>query len=156
MRTFELAKIDCSACGKAPKPSQHGRPCAACGKEFFNVEIERSAWGIELVENSPGTVGAFVDMASDDSTSLFYRTHSFLSCKAILGTEIAAYMKAPLEERKRLYIAWKRREIQAELGPDHAMCDRCGVAFKVYENAWNRAGLCSKACHQAHTKSQAR
>jgi hypothetical protein len=156
VKTFKLTEITCGGCGAAQKASKPARSCPACGKETFRVEVERSAWGIEpkAVIGSMGTVGAFIDEASDDDGSLFCRTHSLLRCGSVSGTEIATFMKASLEERKRFYIGWKRREVEATLGPDHAICDRCGVAYKIYTNAWNRAGLCSRPCHQAYRKSQ--
>lgn len=157
MRTFELSKIDCNACGAAQKPSKPERSCTACGKDSFRVEIERSASGIDLrplILESMGTMGALIEEATDDHASAYYRTHSFLHCTGIFGAEIAVFMQASFDERKRLYVGWKRREIEETLGPDHGICDRCGVAFKRYENEWNRAGLCSRACHQAYLKSQ--
>ena len=157
MRTFAFSRISCSACGTDQTASKPERRCKGCGRDSFGVEIERSASGIDLnalVAGSMGTVGAFIDEASEDHASAYYRTHSFLRCTGIFGAEIAAFMKGSIEERKRLYIGWKRREIEAALGSDHGICDRCGVAFKRYENAWNRAGLCSRTCHQAYLKSQ--
>ena len=120
------------------------------------MEIERSASGIDVsaLVGSMGTVGALIDEASDDHGSAYYRTHSFLRCGGIFGSEIVAFMKAPIEERKRMFVGWKRREIEATLDADHGICDRCGIAFKRYENPWNRAGFCSKSCHQACQKSQ--
>lgn len=137
MRSFDIARVQ------------------AQGDGTFRVEVERSAWGIEFVPGSPGTVGAFIDEATGDTGSTYYRTHSFLLCDGVSGDEIAAFRKATVEERKRMYIGWKRREVERTLGADHALCDRCGVAFKVYRNAWNRAGLCSRTCHEAWKKSQA-
>jgi hypothetical protein len=154
MNAFDFSGITCDACGAASKP---GRSCSACGKDSFSVEIERSASGIDLQAlflRSLGTVGAFIDEATDDHASTYYRTHSFLRCGGIFGSEVVEFMKAPIEERKRMYVGWKRREIEAALDPGRGICDRCGVAFKRYENPWNRAGLCSRTCHHAYQKSQ--
>ena len=100
---------------------------------------------------------AFLDEATDDAGgSFFYRTHSLLRCREVSGNELAAFLDAPIEERRRMYVEWKRRELRATLDDAHALCDRCGVAFKRYENDWNRAGLCSRTCHEIHLKSQPR
>ena len=101
-------------------------------------------------------MGAFVDLATDDAggTGLLFRTHSILNCDDVSGAEIVGFVRAPTEERRRLYVSWKRREIEASLAEGQRVCERCRVVFKIYDNEWNRAGLCSKSCHAAFMKSR--
>jgi hypothetical protein len=87
------------------------------------------------------------------SSSPYFRTDAFLDCKAVSREGIAGFLDAPLEERIRLYVSWKRQELEASLPADHRICPRCHVEFKVYDNDWGRAGFCSHACHQAAMKS---
>jgi len=99
-------------------------------------------------------VRAFVAEATDDGpSSLHFRTHSFLRCEGVSGDELVAFLAAPIDVRRRMYVAWKRREVESGLDADHLICERCRVSFRVYANAWNKAGRCSKACHQAQMKS---
>jgi hypothetical protein len=116
--------------------------------------VERSASGVDVsLSGSAGAVGAFIDEATDDGSGIVFRTHAFLRCKDVTGAEIVEFMEAPIARRRRLYISWKRREVESRLGFDRAICGRCSVAFKVHENEWNGAGFCSKTCHGTHLKS---
>jgi len=71
----------------------------------------------------------------------------------VSADELVDFMAAGADERRTLYIGWKRRDMEANLSEDYRICGRCQVPFKTYEHDWNRSGLCSKACHHAHAKS---
>jgi hypothetical protein len=154
--TFALRLLACSRCKATRTPSRWSSACPECGGGHFTVEIERSAAGIEVTLEGGGG-GGWAGLVFDDDEGAGitrYRTHSFLRCRDVSGDEIAEFMGASLDRRKRLYIGWKRREVEHGLGHDHAICDRCRVAFKVYPNKWNPAGFCSKSCHAAEMKSR--
>src|SRR5687768_9240911 len=105
--SFDLSKSTCFRCRADQGPP--GRSCAACGATIFAVEIERSSWGFdpELSGIGGGAVGAFVEHAADDAAGpLFYRTHALLRCDGVSGNEIAAFLAAPVEERRRMYVDW--------------------------------------------------
>lgn len=157
MNTFEITAYTCTACGRIDTPPWTPFRCVDCGNATFGIEIERSASGVEVAVGNAfgGMVGTFVDLASDDAGdgSVYYRTHAFLRCEDVTGEEIVRFLGAPIEERRRLYVVWKRREIESRLGGDEAVCGRCRVSFKVYANGWNRAGFCSRTCRSAELKS---
>lgn len=74
-------------------------------------------------------------------------------CEEVSAGEIASFLASTGDARRDLYIGWKRRDIENASGGEKRICVRCQVPFKPYDNAWNRAGLCSKACFHVHTKS---
>ena len=87
---------------------------------------------------------------------MYFRTDSLLECDGVRRTEIIEFLAAAVEERRRMYIAWKRREVENNLRADQRICARCKVSYRLYANAWNKAGCCSKACDQAHRKSRSK
>jgi hypothetical protein len=165
MKSFELAKIACATCDAISAPSRFDPTCPSCRGDQFNVEIERSASGIDgenIIETlwkgttmGGGAVGTFLDVAMDDEQGSgdIYRTYSLLSCKSVSGQEILSFLGVSVEERRHMYVIWKRREIETQLTDGHRICERCKVLFKVYDNDWNTGGFCSRTCHIAFIKS---
>jgi hypothetical protein len=164
VHSFDVESIACQDCGASQAPARFAEVCPLCRGSLFKVEIERSASGINgdnfldvLVSGSVGggTVGSFVDIAMDDSegSGLLFRTHCILSCGGVSGGELVGFVRASIEERRQMYVLWKRRDIESHLVEGQRLCERCRVLFKVYDNEWNRAGLCSKSCHAAFLKS---
>jgi len=129
--------------------------CQACKGASFSMEIERSASGWESYDLDdfiprPGIVA----LLDDGPSERYWRTQSFLKCKGVSGEEIAAFCAAPIEARRALYVAWKRRELEAALNHDQRVCGRCRVIYTIYRNAWNRSGYCSRSCAAAASKSR--
>ena len=166
VNSFELAEIACMDCGATQAPAKFGATCPSCGGGQFRVEIERSAsgmngenildalWGGATVGG--GAVGEFVNMAmsDDEGSGLYFRTFSHLTCTGVSGAELSGFLGAAIEERRRTYVGWKRRELEAHLAEGQRICERCKVLFKVYDNDWNKAGLCSKSCYHGFMKSR--
>jgi hypothetical protein len=165
MRRIELSGVRCEGCGGLPAPAEWGRRCPTCGGTVFSVDLERSALGLNgenlvdaLLQNvgsCGGEVGFLVDVLMDDvgGSGVYFESHTALACSRVSADEIQDFLGAALEARIRIYIGWKRREVEAAaLPPDHRFCVRCRVAYKVYDNLWGRSGCCSKACHRAFLK----
>jgi hypothetical protein len=162
MRSLELSEVHCEACDGSLRNDEWGRPCAACGGTLFRTELKRASSGfdpwaiVQLVGGSGlGDVQALADLAFGDSGSSgpYYRTEAFLSCTGVTSDDLRLFLAAPLDDRIRTYISWKRRQLEAGLPDGHRICARCQVEFRAYDNEWCRAGFCSKACHRAHVKS---
>ncbi|HVR84358.1 MAG TPA: hypothetical protein VMU54_08610 [Planctomycetota bacterium] len=166
MRNVEVSEVQCDACGGIQPVARWGGACATCGETTFSVEIERSSSGIDwsnLVASSSSGLGGgdlslLVDAAFDDAgpSSPYYRTDAFLRTPGVPCAALKEFLEASLEDRIRLYISWKRREVEASLPPGHRICRRCRGEFKVYDNEWGRAGLCSRVCHHAFLRSRPR
>ena len=161
MVKFEVADLTCEGCGAVVDPARWRAPCPICLHSQFTVQIERSSSGIDeaalaqMLVPGGGWVGAFMREATDDGpASIRFKTHSFLQCQGVSGTEIVSFLSASVEDRRRLYIAWKRREIEATLDSSHRICGRCQVKFRAYSNDWNQAGFCSRVCREAESKSR--
>ena len=154
----------CEGCRQFQPRDHWGLRCSACHGGSFHVGLERSSDGFDLSGLGPSAgfgfsdVGFAADVLDDDleGPGLYFRTHAWLECGAVSTSEVAAFLKAPLEERIRSYISWKRRELEGSLPDGKKICGRCRVAFTVYDNAWNRDGFCSRACHQTFRKSNAK
>ncbi len=169
MRTIELFEVRCEACQDRQPQLEWGLRCRSCANASFRVELERSSSGLNgenlldaLVQNAAsgnggGELGLLLAIATDDvgGGGVYFRTHSALACTRVSFQEIEEFRAARADHRTRLYVAWKRRELELSLPEGHRICARCRVAFKVYENEWARSGLCSKACYQAFMKSRA-
>jgi hypothetical protein len=149
MRRFEIVRVSCGGCREVQNPKGWTGACTTCGRDRFRVVIERAASGLESLELEDFIRGA----SSDGPADPYWHTESFLQCSGISGVEIAEFCGAPIEERHRMYVSWKRRELESTLTPDQAVCGRCGVIFKIYDNAWNRSGYCSRSCGTAAAKS---
>ncbi len=164
MRSLELSGVICEGCRKSQPRDRWGLRCDACHGGSFHVELERGSEGFDLsglgaIGGAGGAdVGFALSVLDDDveGPGLYFRTHAWLECGLISTAEIAAFLKEPLDERIRSYISWKRRELEGSLPEGRRICGRCRVAFTVYDNAWNRDGLCSKACHRVFLKSRAK
>ncbi len=166
MRSFDFREVLCESCGRTLGPEEWERDCVACGGKAFSVEIERvsSGYDASIASYHPGSpvygsgmleVNLLVDLAfgGDTRRSPYFRTDALLHCNGVSQAAVAEFLASPLEDRIRLYVSWKRREVEAALPPGHRICPRCHVEFKVYDNEWGRAGLCSKACYHVFTKS---
>jgi hypothetical protein len=160
MRTLELSEVVCEGCRHSQPRDQWGSRCSSCHGETFHIDLQRRSEGFDLSgrNGGGGEIGLLLDAVTNDvgGPGLYFQTHAWLECGAVSPPEIAAFRTAPLEERIRSYMSWKRRELEGSLPQGKKICGRCKVAFTVYDNAWNRDGFCSKACHQAFLKSWAR
>lgn len=164
MRSLDLVGVVCEGCRQSQPRERWGLACGACPGARFHVDLERGSEGFDLSGLGPSggnglaEVGFALSVLDDDTDGpgLYFRTHAWLECGLVSAAEIAAFLKAPLEGRVRDYISWKRRELEGSLPEGRKICGRCRVVFTVYNNAWNRDGFCSKACHQAFLKSSAR
>jgi len=101
----------------------------------------------------PGPGGA-AGLMNDGGGEPYWRTQSFLQCGGVSGEEIEEFRSSAMEPRRQMYVAWKRRELEATMTPDRQVCKRCRVIYKVYENRWNPSGFCSQACGNAATKAK--
>jgi hypothetical protein len=133
------------------------------------VDLERSSSGLngenllDAMANSAtsgsggGELGFLLDVATNDvgGPGIYFSTRTPLACGGVSSLEISEFLTATVDDRTRKYVAWKRREIEASLPQGHRICARCRVSFKGFDNAWGRAGLCSKACYKAFMKSWA-
>jgi hypothetical protein len=167
VRTIELSEVHCEACQALQPPADWGLRCRTCANSSFRIELERSSSGLNgenlldaLVQTAGsggrgGELGLLLDLATDDQgdPGLYFRTQASLSCASVSSQEIAEFLAATVDARIRIYVAWKRREVELSLPEGRRICARCRVSFKVYDNEWGRAGLCSKACYQAFMKS---
>jgi hypothetical protein len=167
VRAINLSEVRCEACQDLQPREDWGRPCRGCGQASFHVELERVSSGLNgenfldaVVQNalsgySGGEFGLLLALATDDvgGPGVYFKTHAFLRCGSVSFREISEFLLANVEARTRTYVAWKRRELELALPEGCRICNRCRVAFRVYANAWGRAGLCSKACYQAFMKS---
>ena len=97
---------------------------------------------------------AALDALLDDPAERYWRTQSFLQCGGVSGEEIEEFRSAPMESRRKMYVTWKRRELEATMTSDRRVCERCRVIYKVYENRWNQSGFCSQACSNAAVKAK--
>lgn len=150
-KRFSIIQVCCEGCGKLQNPRSWTGLCPGCQAASFRVEIERSASGWQpysLEEYLAGPRG------SNGPSDPYWKTLSFLMCGGVSGDEITQFCAAPIDTRRTLYIAWKRRELEATLTPDHRICERCRVIYKIYENPWNRLGYCSRSCSHAALKSK--
>lgn len=163
MRRFEVSRITCRRCGHDQPAGSFTSRCLHCHGFRFRVEIERSSWGVDYGEMAElaclgtGTAwGAFaaLSMGYDAGPDPFYRTQALLSLEAVDGLDVERLLRAPLEERRRLFVEWKREETESRLLHGEKVCRRCGLIFKPYPNAWHGAGLCSRACHRASKGAQ--
>lgn len=150
MRRFEIIGVTCERCREVQKPEGWTGICRTCRRDRFRVVIERAASGFESYELADFIRGT----GSDGPAEPFWHSQSCLKCAGVWGDEIAAFCGASIDARRRLYVAWKRRELESSMSPEQAVCGRCGVIFKVYDNDWNRAGHCSRACGHAAAKSR--
>lgn len=165
MRSLDLSGVICEGCRHPAPRDCWGLRCDACHGGSFHVELERGSEGFDFSgfgtiggAGGFGEVGFAMSVLDDDvdGPGLYFRTHAWLECGLVSTAEVAAFLKAPLEERIRNYISWKRRELEGSLPDGKRICGRCRVAFTVYDNAWNRDGFCSKACHQTFLKTSRR
>jgi hypothetical protein len=83
-----------------------------------------------------------------------WSTESLLECEDISGEEITRFCGVSIDERRQMYVAWKRRDLEASLAPSERVCERCRVIYTVYANDWNRRGFCSRSCEGAASKSK--
>jgi hypothetical protein len=164
VKRFDLTAVRCSFCGEKQAIPFKGQECRQCPGRTFAVELERSASGVD-VENllasfffSPGgAFGALVnETVGDGDAPIYFKTHSLLECDGVSAAEIVSFLATPGAERRKMYVAWKRRELEESIAGDRRICGRCKVSYRVYANTWNKAGYCSNACHQAQRKSRSR
>jgi len=156
MKRFSVLRVKCESCRELQEPKDWAGRCPGCGSDMFHVLIERAASGWESYDVSdlmPGPVGA-AGLVSGGGAEPYWRTQSFLQCGGVLGEEILEFRSEPMESRRRMYVGWKRRELEATMTPDRRVCERCRVIYKVYENRWNQAGFCSQACGNAAAKAK--
>jgi hypothetical protein len=164
MNRFAVSGIVCSRCRQRQTPPVFHPVCSGCRSTRFGVVVERTATGFDVsgwgqVAGLSFVVGgdlaplAFAAMQGPGALSPFYRTHSILEAADVPGMEILVFLQAPVEERRRMFVKWKRKENEARLLASQKVCGRCGVVFTAYSNAWNAAGLCSRICHHAFTRS---
>ena len=121
MRWFEIVRVSCEGCGKLQDPDRWPGRCPGCARARFRAEIDRSASGLEAFE----LVDFIRGTSSDGPGNPCWRTQTFLTCSGVSGDEIAEFCGAGMDERRRMYVAWKRRELEAALTPDRAACGRC-------------------------------
>jgi hypothetical protein len=155
MKRFSLVKVTCESCGKEQAPRRWAGVCTSCEGASFVVEVERAASGWEAFDLEdflprPGPTALLDDGPSD----LYWRTQSFLECRGVAGREVAAFTMATIEAGRKMYIEWKRRELEGAMSPNQRVCERCRVIFTSYRNKWNLAGFCSRSCAAAAIKSQ--
>jgi hypothetical protein len=155
MRRFSIIEVNCEGCRKPQNPDGWSGHCPGCGRGSFHVEIERAASGWEslALEDFMPKPG-YAALLDDDASQRYWRTQSFLECAGVSGEEVDNFRSAPVELRRKMYVGWKRRELEARLTPDQRVCGRCGVIFRAFGNAWNRSGYCSRACKSAASKSK--
>jgi hypothetical protein len=158
MARFDPLRIRCSRCRRDPPVGAFSPRCLACSGARFDLEIERSSWGVDAQElaellalGSQTVWGACTALALDFDGSIepVWRTHSVLTLSGLTGDEVREFLQAPVPERSRLYGEWKRREREDRLLPEERVCRRCRIIFRAWKNAWNGAGFCSRACHRA-------
>jgi len=159
MRRFDVSRITCASCGHHQAVAAFASRCFQCLGSAFRVEIERSASGLDWEEAALSLASAFavttpIDfLDTDDPAGIYYRTHSFVNLAQVDGDDLCRFLKAPLPERRRMFVDWKREESESLLFHGEQVCRRCRVIFKPYANAWNDSGLCSRACRRAQEKS---
>jgi hypothetical protein len=154
MRRFSLLRVKCESCKAQQEPKGWAGRCPHCRGESFRVVIERAAsgwepFGLEDFLSRPGPAALL-----DDPMEHYWRTESYLQCGGVLGEELVEFRSAPIESRRRMYVEWKRRQLEADLTPDQRICERCRVIYKVFENRWNQSGFCSQACRNAAARAK--
>jgi hypothetical protein len=145
-------------CGEFQEASRWGGACAECGWKIFQVELDRSETMInldvdldDLVDRLfPARGGALTSCGSPSPRT---PRRDVSHCSEVSADEIAAFLASTGEAQRDLYVGWKRRDLETNLSGPQRECVRCRVSFKPYENPWNNAGLCSKACYHVHLKS---
>ncbi len=120
-------------------------PCAACGGDRFDVEVERASSGLDL-EGLRDEILSWVSNYPAEGGDVFFRTTGRLKAAGVRTSELAAFIAAGLEERRRLFVQWCRRSLPGRLGPGERLCPRCGTRHVVRPNPWGRAGFCSRVC----------
>jgi len=146
-------------CGEFQEASRWGGACAECGWKIFQVELDRSETMVNLDIDVDDLVDRLFNptrgrgLISCGSPSPRSPSRDVSHCGEVSADEIAAFLAATGEARRDLFIGWKRRDLEENRLGEQRECVRCGVTFKPYDNEWNKAGLCSKACHHVHSKS---
>jgi hypothetical protein len=127
--------------------------CVGCNRGSFQVELERVASGWESfdLDDFKAILGAAPYPLPRNP---FWRSKSFLACSRVSGDEILKFCSMSEAPRRRMYIAWKRRELEATLPSWQGVCKRCQVIYKVYKNDWNRREFCSRSCGAAASRSK--
>ena|SRR5437762_8063754 len=153
MKRFSLLRVRCESCGQVQGPEGWAGRCVGCGRASFRVVIERAASGWEPFDLDDFMPRPGYAALLNDPAERYWRTQSFLQCGGVSGEEVVEFRSAPIEVRRRMYVRWKRRELEATLTPEQKVCRRCDVIFKAHENEWNRSGFCSRSCHGVSVKS---
>ena len=164
MNSFEASRVTCKNCGTEQVPSAFETPCPRCQDDRFQLEIERSAWGIDL-RNLLEPAGLFLVFGDagpalvllkegEEASNPYYRTHSSLDLESVSGRQVIEFIGASLLERRAKYVSWKRREVESKLEASQRVCSRCRAIFVPFRNEWHQAGYCSRACYQVSVKEQ--
>ena len=154
MRRFSILRVKCESCRKLQEPKGWAGRCPGCSSASFRVVIERAASGWESFDLEDFMPRPEYAALLDDPAERYWRTRSFLQCGGVSGEEIEEFRSAPMETRRRMYVTWKRRELEATMTSDRRVCERCRVIYKVYENRWNQSGYCSQSCGNAAAKAK--
>jgi hypothetical protein len=153
MKRFSILQVNCEGCGVLQDPKSWSGTCTTCGRDSFQVEIERSASGWESMDFQEFLAITF-GHSNETYGDPYWSTQSFLECGGVLGDEIAEFCSATIEARRKMYIAWKRRDLEASLASGQKICRRCLSIFKAYKNEWNGQGFCSRSCWKAASKAK--
>jgi hypothetical protein len=157
MRRFSLLRVKCESCRQPQEPKDWTGFCPDCGGTSFHVVIERAASGwesFELTDFLPGPTGAEGLLSDGGGREPYWSTQSFLQCAGVGGEDLMDFRSAPIELRRRMYIEWKRRELETTMPPGRRVCERCRVIYKIYDNRWNQSGFCSQSCSKAAGKAK--
>ena len=146
MANFFLTGIACSECGRAYRPAEVRVACINCFNETYRITIERSAHGVDWVAVGEIAMSLVVQTPESDLGDVTFSMVSTVGLDRVSGERLGRFIRADMEARRKMFVAWKREENEARFLDGKSACSRCNFRFKAYDNRWNRAGYCSRKC----------
>ncbi|HTF56129.1 MAG TPA: hypothetical protein VK661_02580 [Planctomycetota bacterium] len=153
MKRIDLSEIACRSCGTRQDACRFGGRCSTCGKDRFDLRVQRSFRGLDWRGSADALLGLaalplpfiLVDWAAGETFPLF-ASRSEDDLGDLSGEEVSEFLGLADSGRRALFVQWKRRQAEASRPADRHLCGRCAMGFTPVPNPWHGKGYCSRKC----------